>query len=257
MRIENTVYRLSARGDGGWLQNISNALASALGSYTYPLRFSIIDVDDHEAVVEATVVRYSPAERYSESFGSIELLAPRRRAVPTRPFLAVQIVPTGIRCEFGGFAGDASPATNLLASAVDFLVTHPNAVNASDLNEMAANVLYVEGKSLDDFLLGHLGLIPVTANRIGTFVDPTGTDYLDYVVNTLQAAKAVKGLDCDIYTVLKQELGVAIEWSKTGCAVGVVLRPEEILEGVERLLQHGAQAVGGVSVIHGVNRGNV
>ncbi|MEM6404912.1 MAG: DUF3326 domain-containing protein, partial [Cyanobacteria bacterium P01_D01_bin.116] len=34
----------------------------------------------------------------------------------TKPFVAVSIIPTGVRAEIGGFAGDATPSTNLLAS---------------------------------------------------------------------------------------------------------------------------------------------
>jgi hypothetical protein len=166
----------------------------------------------------------------------------------------VQIVPTGIRCEFGGFAGDACPATNLLASAANFVVTHPNAVNASELNEMADNVYYVEGKALDDFLLGRLALSPVRSNKIGTFIDPTGLNLIDYVINTLNAARAVKGVDCKQYTVLRDKLGVEVAWSETGCAVGTVLNPIAILEAVEFLIQQGMQAVGGVSVIAGVTK---
>ena len=169
-------------------------------------------------------------------------------------FGVVQIIPTGIRCEIGGFAGDACPATNLLAATADFVVTHPNAVNASDLNEMAGNVLYVEGKSLDDFLLGRLGLLPVVSNRIGTFVDPTGIAYLDDVVHTLNAARAVGGIACDTYTILREELGATIDWSEHGCAMGEILRPGAILEAVEFLIDKGAEAVGGVSVIHGVTK---
>jgi len=117
---------------------------------------------------------------------------------------------------------------------------------------MADNVLYVEGKSLDDFLLGHVGLLAVGRNRVGTFVDPTGRDYLDDVESTLDAARATAGIDCGLYTVLREELGVRIEWSAAGCAVGTVLHHEAILEAVTLLLAEGAQAVGGVSVIHGV-----
>ncbi|WP_353737299.1 DUF3326 domain-containing protein [Moorena sp. SIO3B2] len=40
------------------------------------------------------------------------------------------MIPTGVRAEIGGFAGDATPSTNLLASACDYLVTNPNAVTA-------------------------------------------------------------------------------------------------------------------------------
>ncbi len=252
MCIENRVHGLGAKRRDSWLEAVSAAFAAELEANTYPLRFSIVEVSDQEAVIESTVVKFSPVHRYAERLRLVECLAPRRKTFQARPFGVVQIVPTGVRCEFGGYAGDACPVTNLLASTVDFLVTHPNAVNASELNEMADNVLYVEGNSLDDFLLGHLGLLPVTSNRIGTFVDPTGVDYLDCLVNTLNAARAVKGIECGTYTVLRHALDVAIQWSPTGCAVGTVLNPEAIVEAVEVLLSHGVHAVGGVSVIHGV-----
>ena len=41
------------------------------------------------------------------------------------------IVPTGIGCEVGGFAGDALPTAKLLASASGCLITHPNVMTVS------------------------------------------------------------------------------------------------------------------------------
>ena len=254
MIIENMVHRLKAKRCGSWLNTVSTSFATECGRNTYPLRFSIVDISNGEIVVESAILRFSPDHKYADKLGTIEILDPRQKSFQRLPFGIVQIVPTGIRCEFGGFAGDACPVTNVLASTVDFLVTHPNAVNASELNEMAANILYVEGKALDNFLLGHLGLLPVLSNRIGTFVDKTGVEYIDYVVNTLNAARAVKGIECDIYTVLRKELGVKMEWSEIGCAVGTVLNPEAVLEAIEFLISHGVDAVGGVSVIHGVSK---
>ncbi len=254
MKIENRVYRLEAEQQSNWLDTISTSFARKLEENTYPLRFSIVDMIGPQVVIEATIVRFDPDDEYAEALRDIELVTPRQKAFQGSPFGVVQIVPTGIRCEVGGYAGDACPATNLLASTVDFLVTHPNAVNASELNEMANNIYYVEGKALDNFLLGHLALLPVQSNKISTFVDPTGLDYIDYVVNTLNAARAVKGISCDEYTVLHEELGVQIYWSETGCAVGTVLNPKAILEAVEYFIERGTQAVGGVSVIGGVTK---
>ncbi|MCB0192754.1 MAG: DUF3326 domain-containing protein [Anaerolineae bacterium] len=254
MKIENRVYRFKAERQNSWLDTISTSFAQQLEENTYPLRFSIVDMIGPQIVIEATIVRFSSDNKYAEALRDIEVVTPRKKAFQGSPFGVVQIVPTGIRCEVGGFAGDACPATNLLASTVDFLVTHPNAVNASELNEMAGNILYVEGKALDDFLLGHLALLPVRSNKISTFVDPTGLDYIDYVVNTLNAARAVKGINCATYAVLRDELGVSIEWSETGCAVGTVLNPMAILEAVEHFIEYGTQAVGGVSVIAGVTK---
>ena len=177
MEIVNTAYRI-ARDGAPWLATLSRGLASVLGPNVYPLRLSIVGVRDRDFTVEATIVRFDPRDRHARFFRNVEVLDPQTRGIQARPFVAVQIIPTGVRCEFGGFAGDGCPVTNLLASSVDYLVTHPNAVNASDLNEMARNILYVEGKSLDNFLLGHVGLVEVNANKIGTFIDPVGIDHI-------------------------------------------------------------------------------
>lgn len=134
VKIENNVYRVRQGSGGSWLERISRPFATALGPGRYPLRFSLVEADEHAVVIESTVVRFDPVEKYASALNTIELLEPRRKTLSCSPFGVVHIVPTGIRCEFGGFAGDATPVTNLLASTADFLVTHPNAVNASDLN---------------------------------------------------------------------------------------------------------------------------
>jgi Protein of unknown function (DUF3326) len=251
VRLENVVVHARGRPDGAWLPFVAAELAASLDVGAHPLRFSLVAVDTSDATIEATIVRASD-EHEQARLEPVELFSARRRDRRAHPFTVVQVVPTGIRCELGGYAGDAAPATNLLAAAADVLVTHPNAVNASDLNEMADNVLYVEGRSLDDFLLGHVALEPVTANRIGTLVDPTGAAHLDDVLHALHAAIAVKGVDCETYTVLDDDLGVEIAWSESGCAVGTVHNPDVLVDGVERLVAAGCDAVGGVSVIAGV-----
>lgn len=78
----------------------------------------------------------------------------------------VLIVPTGIGCEIGGHAGDANPVAKLIGKCCDKLITHPNVVNASDINEMPENTLYVEGSTLDRFLRGEIYLKEVFYNRI-------------------------------------------------------------------------------------------
>jgi len=254
MRLENRTIYLPLPGPGMWLSALNGAVAHQLDQGDYPLRLSIADVRDRAALAEVTVLSLSDGEAREHGIEGAALLAPRRKEWPARPFAVVHVVPTGVRCEFGGYAGDACPVTNLLACAADVLVTHPNAVNASDLNEMAAGVLYVEGKTLDDFLLGHVGLLPVASNRIGTFVDPRGLDYLADVTSAFDAARAAAGIDCGVYVVLRETLGVSIGWSETGCAVGTVANPEVVVEAVQALLADGAEAVGGLSVIDGVTQ---
>jgi hypothetical protein len=252
VRIENVALRLAPRPRGPWLPWLAGELARAVGPGAHPLRLAIAAVDERGADVEATLVRVDAGEPFADRFAGPAAFEPRRRERRVDPFVVVQVVPTGIRCEIGGFAGDAGPATNLLAAAADWVVANPNAVNASELNELAPNVLYVEGRALDDFLLGRLALEPSRANRVGTFVDPTGAKHLDLVLHTLNAAHAVKGVDCATWTLLDEEMGVEIAWSPAGCAVGTLRNPAALLEGARRLVAAGCDALGGVSVIHGV-----
>ncbi|MEO1374697.1 MAG: DUF3326 domain-containing protein [Cyanobacteria bacterium J06635_10] len=55
------------------------------------------------------------------------------------------MIPTGVRAEIGGFAGDGTPSTNLLAQACDHLIVNPNSVTASDLYLANDNILHLEG----------------------------------------------------------------------------------------------------------------
>jgi hypothetical protein len=252
MKISNVRYEFRRNGGIPWLADLRLGLAAGLEKGTYPLRLSIVEVGADGFAVEATLVRYGMSDRYAAAFANIEILNPKPTPVPASPFVAVQVVPTGVRCEFGGYAGDAAPVTNLLARAVDRVVANPNAVNASDLNEMADNVLYVEGKTIDDFLLGHVGLSERRSNRIGTFIDPTGASLKHHVVNCLNAARATAGIVCGSWTLLGRDLDARIEWSRAGCAVGTVAEPDAILEAAALLIGAGADAIGGVSVIHGV-----
>ncbi len=254
MRIDNRVFDLDVDRRGSWLAAIGDAWPRVLDEGTYPLRFSIVDLDRTTVTIEATTVTFEAEEPFTETFGEIEVFSPRSRSRASPNFGVVQVVPTGIGCELGGYAGDACPSTNLLAAAADMVITHPNAVNASDLNEMADNVLYVEGRALDDFLLGHVGLRPVRSNRVATFVDPTGGALVDDVLHVLDAARAVKGIDCADCMILDRPPGVEIAWSEAGCAVGTVSDPEAFLDAVAELLADGADAIGGVSVISGVTR---
>jgi len=106
----------------------------------------------------------------------------------------VFIVPTGIGAEIGGHSGDATPAAKLIASTCDKLFIHPNVVNASDINEMTENMIYVEGSILDRFLEGEIGLRESKGNRILLAVNEVKPE----IVNAASAARATIGADIEI-----------------------------------------------------------
>lgn len=108
---------------------------------------------------------------------------------------AVMIIPTGIGCKIGGHAGDATPAAKLLAACCDKLILHPNVVNASDINEMPANSLYVEGSILNSFLEGTVQLQEIRQNKI---LLVTNVPVRNETINAVSAARATIGADIEI-----------------------------------------------------------
>jgi hypothetical protein len=140
----------------------------------------------------------------------------------------VMIIPTGIGCPIGGHAGDATPAAKLLGACCDKLILHPNVVNASDINEMPPNALYVEGSQLDSFLAGDIKLREVTSNRILVVVNkPVANE----TINAVSAARATLGADI---RVLELATPLTIKATKSkGAATGIVNGWEELVAQVQ------------------------
>ncbi len=153
----------------------------------------------------------------------------------------VMIIPTGIGCKIGGHAGDATPAAKLLAACCDKLILHPNVVNASDINEMPSNSLYVEGSILDRFLEGSVELKEVRQNRILLAVNAPAKPE---TINAVSAARATIGADIDVV-----ELETPLRMTgqvKNGIATGDVFGWEEL---VEQVWKHDFDALAIASVI--------
>lgn len=160
--------------------------------------------------------------------------------------MIAHLVPTGVGAAIGGFAGDAGPVARTLAAVCDRLVTHPNAVNAADLNALPPGALYVEGHALDAWLDGKLALLPDRPPRIGLLIDravegmPAGT--LEATLNAANAARAVHGVDVVGYHLTAEPLGCRLAMVE-GTSSGELPRPELLLEGARRLVAAGATAI--------------
>ncbi len=113
--------------------------------------------------------------------------------------IGVFIIPTGLGCQIGGHAGDAVCAVNLIAFQCSDLVVNPNAVNASDINEMAPNCLYVEGSIIDRLLEGEIWLEKVKRNRILLAVNAPVSPH---TINSVNAARVSLGIDIEIIQLM-------------------------------------------------------
>jgi len=162
-------------------------------------------------------------------------------------FNVVLNIPTGVDAEIGGESGDATPVARMLAKECDNLILHPNVVNASDINEMSANTLYVEGSILSNFMLGRLGLKKVRSNKILVVADDT--EFTDYVINAVSAARASFGIDCDVLKV-KDLYRSEIKYSPAGRPTGEVIDLDKLFLALRKNNIHEYDALAISSYIH-------
>jgi hypothetical protein len=160
-------------------------------------------------------------------------------------FIVAQIVPTGVGASIGGYVGDATPATNLIASIADKVISHPNVVNGVELDVAKENVLYVEGYTLDRFFLREIALKEVRANKIGVVLDSGCKEKksIDIALNTIDAIKTVKGVNIIGYTFTDKPVGGRAVKNKSGAFVGEIDDQNIFLNAAEKLIKKGANAI--------------
>jgi hypothetical protein len=218
-----------APGHRNLIAHIRKAVEFRLGDGAVPVRFAATAMDD---------------THYHCEFGTIEGLDAadgkppdsifrfrRRKIERTDAFNAVFLVPTGIGAEIGGHAGDSTPAARVLAAACDTLITHPNVVNASDINEMPDNALYVEGSAIARLMMGTAGLQRVRANRVLVIMDAHEIElFANDAINAVSAARATYGLDCPKVVKLDPPLSMTANFMASGRAAGEI-------QGLDRVRQ--------------------
>jgi hypothetical protein len=160
-------------------------------------------------------------------------------------FIAVHVVPTGLEAQIGGFVGDATPVTNLLAGVCDKVIAHPNVVNGVGLNLARDNVLYVEGFLLDSLFLDRIALRRVDRNKIGLVVDSNLPDKasLDLTLNTMDAIVTNKGVEIVGYELTKKPVGGEAVKTKEGAFVGKIGNVSTYLDVARNLVKKGAEAI--------------
>lgn len=164
------------------------------------------------------------------------------------PLLTLLVIPTGIGCAIGGYAGDGLPAARLLAAASGCLVTHPNVMNGASLYWSDPRIHYVEGSSLDRFAAGELALRPVRRQRLGVLLD-AGIE-ANLRLRHLQVAEGCRaslGLEIGPVVTTDQPLEVSLSRGPSGMSWGRLGQPDALLRAGERLKALGATAIAVVS----------
>ncbi|HEU4767893.1 MAG TPA: DUF3326 domain-containing protein [Pyrinomonadaceae bacterium] len=167
----------------------------------------------------------------------------------TRPFypgknVVLNVVPTGIGCSIGGYAGDATPTTNLLASVADYLIANPNTVNASNfINLQSNNILYTDGYSIDLFCKGAVDLYIPYSNRVGLVIEKTDERSLDTIYNIVNAVRVIHGVNISDVLVTDEAVGGRCIENQSKGFVGTIDNPHVLLEACEKLVRQGVNAI--------------
>ena len=156
----------------------------------------------------------------------------------------LMLVPTGIGCAIGGYAGDALPSARLLAAASCCLITHPNVLNGAALYWSDPRIHYVEGYGLDRFAAGDWLLRPVRRQRIGLLLDAgIEPELAQRQIQVAEACRATLGLEIGPVLSTDVPLGVHLERGASGASWGTLERPDALLRAGERLRTAGATAI--------------
>ena len=219
--IEKSITIPAPVGDCRLLEHVRNSVNFQLNAKELPIRYAVTKSNDKYYSCELGVVTDSTIEQSQRATG---LFAFRPRPLESEnSFNVVLLVPTGIGAEIGGHAGDATAVARLIAECCDRLVLHPNVVNASDINELPNNALYVEGSIVTRLLMGTIGVQQARANRILVVLDDhMDKHFVDAAVNSVSAARATYGLDCPHVICLNPPIRMFAEYSISGTAVGRV-----------------------------------
>ena len=238
MRVSEIEFQFPGPpGHGSLLDWLARRTGERLAEDEALVRLVVIESDRAMYKCEATVFqRDGQGDGNTHRFPSgLAMAFRKRRSENTERFNVAMLIPTGIGAAIGGHAGDATPVAQLLASVCDTLVIHPNVVNASDINEMPANALYVEGSVLCRLIMGTIGLQPVRANRVLVLIQPHSDHiFTDLAVNAVNAARSSYGLICPRIIEMERPLLMSPRYTDSARAAGQIEGFEHLFELLDK-----------------------
>ena len=227
--VENEFDVPMAPGHRNLLDHISKVMKFRFGDHLWPIRLVITNTESDRYHCEVGALGGKDSCGFEAPDSVMRFV--RREIERTDKFNAVLLVPTGIGAEIGGHAGDAMPVARLMAEACDTLITHPNVVNASDINEMPESSVYVEGSVISRLLMGTVGLQKVRKNRVIVVIDAHEDQmFVSAAVNAVSAARACYGFDCPRVVQLDPPVQMMARFTESGRAGGEVQNMEYLCQ---------------------------
>jgi len=198
-----------------------------------PIRFVVTETDAENYHCELDLI--VAEEQDSSLLNEVSIFDFRKRTYEnSEKFNVILLIPTGIGAEIGGHCGDGNAVARLIAGACDTLITHPNVVNASDINEMTENTLYVEGSIITRLLMGRIGLQRVRSNRLLILMDKHQESFFnDEIINAVSSARVTLGMDCDVFE-MENIIESVSRYSVSGRATGEIITLEKLFDVIQK-----------------------
>ncbi len=226
--VEKEINTRKYHGNGTLIEYFAQTIRSLLHN-EIPVRFAVTRSDESGYKCELGVL--SNYSSFSPPSSSSIFDFQKRPYENTDQFNAVLLIPTGIGAELGGHSGDGGPLARLLASSCDTLITHPNVVNAADINELPEKALFVEGSVISRMLMGTVGLQRIRSNRVILVLDKHEDKFIHQCsINSASAARAALGLDCPLVVMMDDRVLMHSLYSSSGRAVGHIDYLERLCE---------------------------
>ncbi|MFX0142247.1 MAG: DUF3326 domain-containing protein, partial [Candidatus Hodarchaeota archaeon] len=184
------------------------------------VRIVLCDIKKNTLIFQYSSI-FSEKKNYGHTI--LDFDPPKETFNRGKNFTVLNLIPTGVGAEIGGFAGDATPVTNLLASVCDYLITNPNSVTASDLYFARQNIIYLEGNLICHFMLNNikLGFPKFYNNNIGVIIEkPKQNLFLNNVLNALNAMRATAGLSIEPVIISSEDFDIKCIFSEYGFSSG-------------------------------------
>ena len=248
MRVYSEIRRVERTRSETVIQQIIHVLDGVRANGMSVLRWGLIALSSRDFLIELAllnVVSPAPPQTWHN--------ATRNATAIGRLTIAI-VVPTGVGAAFGGFVGDACPIVKLFEQVADTVIVHPNVVNGADFYGASGSSWYLDGLTLDRFLMGEIGLRRDRALRIGLLVDRLNDCSLDKLINAANAVRAVYGVDVVGFSVCKEKLRSVVEQTPYGHFNGSIENPDVLLDAADVLKNASAEAIAVVSSLEGTNR---
>jgi hypothetical protein len=229
---ENDLSIPVLKGHAGLLPHISSFVLNELRGDEIPIRLAVTKTESSEYACELGVLE-------PEGEGG---LPPRdtifqfrkRNYENTDQFNAVLCIPTGVGAVLGGHSGDGGALSRLIAGACDKLITHPNVVNAADINELPENGLYVEGSVISRLLMGSVALQETRLNRLLMILDEHEESFIhELSINAVSAARAALGIECSTVKMMRDRAIMRAFYTHSGRAAGQIEHFERLCRVIE------------------------